>query len=371
MLMFALTAALVGAVAALDFSLNPYGAWPVELINPVFRKIKNDRLGTPYLLHVAEPETLLVGSSRVLMGMRIEQGYRDGVMNAALTAATIPQLTRIVTVALARPRLKRIVWGVDFFAFSAGWNHDDRNFDARIAGSRAAKIEETLIGFDALGDGYELLRRALRGAATLPPTATASVPWTPDLICAELARERGIGLAVAGRRRIIAELTHNPYANYHFSPKLLDMFRASVDKARARGVDVVLFLPPLSQYELELIRQGGLWDTFQHFKKMLASLEPYYDFSGYNEIARRDELFLDSLHMKAPIGHQVLRIALGMEPAGCPEAAIVTRSVMRVSAESADQTLAAEQRMLVSATQRESRYSTAVADALKLPAQPL
>jgi hypothetical protein len=368
--MLALAAAIVGGVAALDFLLNPYGAWHIALIDPVFRKIKNDRLSTPYLLRAAEPETLLVGSSRVLMGMRVEQGYRDGVMNAALTAATVPQIARIVNVALEGARLKRIVWGVDFFAFNADWNHDDPRFDARIGGSRAAKLEETLIGLDALGDGYALLGRAMRGRGSLPPTATASIPWPSSLICAELNRERGIGLAAADRRRIIAELTHNPYANYRFSPEFFDLFRNTVAKARERGMDMILFVPPLSQYELELIRQGGLWDTFQHFKRMLASVEPYYDFSGYNEIARHDELFLDSLHMKAPVGEQVLRIALGMEPAACSEASIVTSSAMRMSADSVDRMLAAQQRMLEAAGSG-SRYAQTAAAALKLPAQPL
>ncbi len=368
--MLALTAGIIGGVAALDFSLNPYGAWRVTLIDPIFRKIKNDRLGTPYLLRVAEPETLLVGSSRVLMGMRVEQGYRDGVMNAALTAATVPQIARIVSIALENPRLKRIVWGVDFFAFNAGWNHDDPRFDARIEGSRAAKIEETLIGLDALGDGYQALRRAVRGRASLSPTSTASIPWPTSLICSELGNERRIGLAAASHRRIIAELTHNPYANYRFSQQLFDLFRATVGKVQARGVTMILFIPPLSQYELELIRQGGLWETFQHFKRMLASVGPYYDFSGYNEIARHDELFLDSLHMKAPVGEQVLRIALGMEPADCGEASVVTASALHVTAESIDNVLGTEQRMM-EAADTGSRYAAAAAEALKLPAQPL
>ena len=49
---------------------------------------------------------------------------------------------------------------------------------------------------------------------------------------------------------------------------------------------MIPFVPPFSEYELELIRQGGQWETFQNFKRQLASVAPFWDFSGYNEIAR-------------------------------------------------------------------------------------
>ena len=69
LLMAGLTLAMIAAGGALAWLLNPYGATSSRLINPIFRKIKYDRLGTPFLLREARPETLLVGSSRVQMGM--------------------------------------------------------------------------------------------------------------------------------------------------------------------------------------------------------------------------------------------------------------------------------------------------------------
>src|SRR5271167_9194 len=157
-MMFALTAMLIAGGIALTWLLNPFGATRSDFIDPIFRKVKRERLATPYMLRVAQPETLLIGSSRVLMGMRIEQGERDGVMNAAIKGATLSQISRIVDVALQNPRLKRIIWGVDFFAFSTHWKLMDPNFDARIADNPETRLEETLLSLDALGDGFDLVR---------------------------------------------------------------------------------------------------------------------------------------------------------------------------------------------------------------------
>jgi len=114
-LMFTLTAIVVAAGIFANYILNPYGAWRIALIDPIFRKIEHEHVATPYMLRVAEPETILLGSSRVYMGMRIEQGERDGVMNAALSGATIAQLSRVVKVALLNPRLKTNRMGGGFF----------------------------------------------------------------------------------------------------------------------------------------------------------------------------------------------------------------------------------------------------------------
>ena len=76
-LMLALGAAVVAAAMGFNYAVNPYGAWRVALVDPIYRKLVADRAQMPYLLRTTAPVTVLIGSSRVQMGMRIEQGYRD------------------------------------------------------------------------------------------------------------------------------------------------------------------------------------------------------------------------------------------------------------------------------------------------------
>jgi hypothetical protein len=367
-LMFALTSTLIASGIALTWLLNPYGATRSRLIDPIFRKVKEERLVTPYLLQTARPRTVLVGSSRVRMGMRIEQGERDGVLNAAVNGATLSQISRIVEVALRNPELRRIIWGVDFFAFSSRWNAVDPNFDARIANRPEARIEDTLLSLDALGDGLDMFKRSLHGRARLRTTMKAEVPWRPALICKQFITERMDGLDEQSPAGIEAHLRQYLYLyrRYEFSAAQLELFRATVQHIRARNVELVLFVPPMSEYELELVRQTGHWSDFERFKRALAATAPFEDFAAYSAVAQHDEFYLEVIHFKASVGHQILRLLLGEQPATCDEAQIVTRSAQYVNAASIEEVLAREAKMRDRTIAHEPRYTRMAANAVSI-----
>jgi hypothetical protein len=367
LLMFALTATVVVGGITLNYALNPYGAWRIEMIDPIFRKVEHERMVTPYLLRTAKPETILLGTSRVLMGMRVEQGERAGVMNAALTAATIPQLSRIVAVAIENPQLKRIVWGVDFFSFDSAWNHVDPKFDARIAGSIGTKFQDTLLSAAAFGDGYEFAQRATQGKRKLRETVAAPLPWPMPLVCEQFGATREHGLNLMPPTEIEDELSQDlpDYSAYRFSGESFASFRGAVAEAQHRGIDVVMFIPPMSQYELELIRQGGRWEAFQDFKRAIAALGPFWDFSGYNAIARDDQFFMHVMHFKVAVGQLILRIVLKESVDPCSdEVRSIVESAKFVSEANLASTLAAQDRMREAATHSKSKYSRLAAQSI-------
>lgn len=365
--MFLFTFAALCAGTALNYLVNPYGVWRPALIDPIYRQIAHNRAEMPHLLRAAKPTIVLVGSSRVYQGMPIEQGYRDGVLNAGLGGASLREVAEIVDLALANPHLKRILWDVDFFQLDAGFDEKEPILDERIGGSRRLLIEDTLLNLGTLGDSFDMIKRAARGRHYLRATKTATIPWPANLICRQL--EAGdFGLTHQTPTQIETELTRsfpNLYVDYRFSTDLLQLFRRTVNRARARGVEVIILVPPMSQYELELIRQRGLWKTFGNFKRSLVTVGPFLDFSGYNEIARHDELFTDVLHTKPSVGYQVLRIALGMEPAACsPSVRLVARNAVHMNSENIESELVREETMRQIATAQKSRYSQVVAEAI-------
>ena len=52
----------------------------------------------------------------------------------------------------------------------------------------------------------------------------------------------------------------------------------------------------MSEYELELIRQGGHWGDLENFKRAVAAISPFYDFAAYNGMAARERLYTSALH---------------------------------------------------------------------------
>jgi len=370
-LMLALGAAVVAAGMGFNYVVNPYGAWRVALVDPIYRKLVADRAQMPYLLRTTAPVTVLIGSSRVQMGMRIEQGYRDGVLNASLGAATLPDLARIVDAALLNPHLERIVWGVDFYAFNANHHHRNPLFEARLAGDPRVVAQDALLSLSALDDGGDLLKRALRGRAHLPSTMTATVPWPMDFICDRFAATRGHGLAWTPPANVaigLAQVQAWFYAGYEFSPEDAAQMRRIVERVRARHVQMILFVPPMTAYELELIRQGGHWGDFDRFKMALAAAGPLWDFAAYNPIARRDRLFLDVLHLKPAAGQEILRIMLGADAQPCDDSSrAVAQSALKVDAESITRVLADEDRRRDAAAAVDSPARRMAAQVLRNP----
>ena len=104
----------------------------------------------------------------------------------------------------------------------------------------------------------------------------------------------------------------------------------------------------MTQYELEAIRQNGKWPVYQEFRRELTKAGPYWDFSGYNELARNDRLYADVQHFKPVLGNLMLR---WMESGGhdecCGELSKeLAKSALRVEQGNVDRVLEAQDQRL-------------------------
>ena len=77
--MFQALLAVVVLLAGFNYAVNPYGAWRLHLISPIFRYSNRQRLVVPYLIRVAQPQIVLLGDSRTALGFPIPQYERDQV----------------------------------------------------------------------------------------------------------------------------------------------------------------------------------------------------------------------------------------------------------------------------------------------------
>jgi hypothetical protein len=353
----------VGAVAALNFLVNPWGAWRFHLVAGKYRRVREDRLVTPYLLRTSAPQTLLLGSSRVLYGMKIEQGVRDGFQNAALSGSRLPEISKEVDLALRNPHLKRIIWGVDFYIFDSYLNLCSPDTCARLDGDLRIKLTDNILSSDTFVASYRMVLRALMGK--ISPEAKLPIPWPAPVICGSFADPPEQSLARMGPKRLFFEVSHLPeYRHFNYAPELRQSFLDIVGRIRDAHVQLIAFVPPLSQFELEMMRQTGRWGDFQAWKRFLAEHLNYTDFSGYNRIARSDRLFMDAWHMEPAVGATIMRELLADPLPQCPDAALVADSALAVNAGNADQILALQERRMEQATASPNLYSTTVAAAI-------
>lgn len=361
------------AVALINWLVNPYGVWRVALLDDVYRKRSPGQVvSTPYRLRIEAADTILLGSSRVLFGMDIPQGARNGVLNAALPGAHLDELLAVIAVVAENPRVRRIIWGVDPHLFNAQMTgFRDPAIPGRLARAPRLLISETLLNTDALWASGKLAVRALGGRASLPLQQRAGVPWSPRAIRRAVAEVELTGLASADDASIRRWVTECVLTHSTFPADEIPIRRVAeaVARLRASGIQVQLFIPPMSVYELEAIRQAGRWEGFLEWKQQVLEVGAYWDFTGYGELASREDLFDDVAHAKPVVGHLILRHLWGLD---CDQCGAAARSLLRAGVWVDGDTIAAHLRAQdasrLAFSQRPSRVSERVTAALAPPA---
>ena len=280
---------------------------------------------------------------------------------------SLAEIAAILRLATSNPDLKRVIWGVDFYAFDerfAGFRHPETR--VRLEGGErqvmALRISETLLSMRALEDSRRALMRA-RGGRKRGPLA-APVPWPEEVIRARLDDPGRPGLDRADETLLALQLTNwlANYSGYRPSDAQGFLYGATVASLRAEGIDVITFVPPLSRCELEVIEQTGNWPTLQRWKRALLSAGPYWDFSGYGKLDRDDALFLDAAHFWPAVGHVMLRRFLGEDCRGCGRAArAVLDAGVRVDAATVDAYLARQEAVRTASRQGSDRCVEVVA----------
>jgi hypothetical protein len=218
-----------------------------------------------------------------------------------------------------------------------------------------------------------MLGAALRGRLVLPAECTIPVPWPTAFVEQAAAHPTGLHLDAipsATTLEIVSRLARG-FRDYHESAKLPEVVRTTIHNATARGVEVILFTPPLSEYELEAIWQTGRWRDFQRWKRELLRLGNYIDFSRFGAIARRDYLFNDVRHPKPCLGFLILRRLMGLV---CRQSdrygQMVDECGVSITPATAPRMLAIEDEQASDPAKAQTRYAKLVEEALSAPVRP-
>jgi hypothetical protein len=310
-------------LALFNLLVDPLGAYrfsALGLFQP-YRGHFTSRAGKSEAVAHGNYDLILLGTSRVELGMPIDHpAYQsDRVYNLGLEGTSLPELAAALDLALKNNPLKRVIFGVDFLLFS-----DRRATRADFENSRfnpRLNIFEyharNLFDWDATVRSWSLVERLEHHKA--PPAAERG--FVPRTIPPKLSQR-----TVFARR--IHDFLVNPetYGAYRYSPERVRQLHEMIRQCRARGVDLVIFIPPVHALQLETIRIAGLWPVFEQWKRdaVQAVAEetasqpiPLWDFSGFKDrVAEnvpaegdkttRMKWYIDSSHFTPALGSLVL-----------------------------------------------------------------
>ena len=325
----ACTLAGIFLLAGLNLLVDPLSAYrklSFRALEP-YRGHLTSRTAKAEMIARGDCQVLLLGSSRVINGMPVTHSAygADRVYNLGLNATALTETAGVLNFALRKNRLKRALFGVDFFLFSEArgnsavfensrFNPDLNLFDYHCRNA---------FGSQAIDDSQALLRQALRGKPA--PGERGFLPKTIP----HGAAQRDIFAA-----RIRGFLVNRgAYSGFRYATQRLEMFREMVRRCRRENVDLVVFIPPIHALQLETIRAAGLWPTFEQWKGDLSRIlaeegagepVPFWDFTGFTgpvteavppagDTTTRMKWYLDSSHFMPALGDFVLQRILGPE----------------------------------------------------------
>lgn len=128
-------------LVGLNWFANPYGITGTPNIEGVNaekprRFAHGGRVTRSFLLRSGRFDTVLLGSSRVMVGLDPESPAFDGasVFNAALPGTNIRETVQVTEYAVTTQQLDRIVLGIDFLMFSDAREHSGDFLESGFAG---------------------------------------------------------------------------------------------------------------------------------------------------------------------------------------------------------------------------------------------
>lgn len=320
--------ASVPAFAAFNFLIDPYGIWDSRVIGQ-FNSAKPAETDNEMMFKAADirrhrPVTVLLGSSRV--GYALDPRHpalvqRGPAYNLALLGGYMGPILEFYKHALRQqPPPRRVIMGLDFFAFNRT-AIVPASFDPDRLGRDHVTVKDavtSLLTRDAVIDSVGTVKTSLRD----PQFRAFTLGMSSDALVRQLEAEHG----TPKRFAMSTELYINHRSRYRdlvLSEEAFAELAQIVQLSRERGIDLQLFIHPEHAVLLEAMRVRNVWETYWAWKKRIAALGPYWDFSGYNSITTEPidpgmSRYWDPSHFRKEVGDLILDRMLGVRNPDLP-----------------------------------------------------
>ncbi len=293
------------------------------------------RLHKAYAVKTVKPDSILIGTSRVLVGMDPHNSALPAGRwyNLALTGASIYEILRYIQHANAVQPLKTIVMDVEYGSFDPYIHHKPDFDEARLAVDRQEKPNRfyfrdyltTLFSYDALKDSVALV--------TGP-----GVLQEPIMSDGSRANDFRKVVRSGGHRKLVDGISERLLRIYHerqLHPADVDQKRDDLYLAYEQilrlahrdRINLVMFVPPTHAVYLEIRKMAGLWQDFKSWRERIVEINnrvardmgrppfPIWDFSGFNSYTeetvpaegdlREMNWYWESSHFKRDLGNMI------------------------------------------------------------------
>ncbi len=276
----------------------------------------NERVFKSVQLAQHPADAVLLGNSLVDLGFA---NPNNGIQNLAIFGQTLHESLRLMQQLAQHTPPRRVLLGLDFYAFNALAPVPSDFTESNFAASRRWQLAFSISTSE---DAWKKLRHKVNGECCDAQgfRAPNHAPIT------DYSR------AFANNERVYLMEKYLPFPTCRFAyqhgnaANTLDEFRAILQLAQQHQIELVLFIPPSHALQWETIGVAGLWSAWEDWKRQLLHLNQQvaqqtghaafalWDFSGYHAINSEAlppagaQMFgyTDSAHFTPAVGAQLL-----------------------------------------------------------------
>ncbi len=344
-----ITAILTLAITAgLNWFVDPYGMYWSPLVKGINvnkpEAGNRSRTSKPYVLSKLKPATLIVGNSRVEMGLNPEHPlFTDTTYNIGIPGLGFSdQIGFAVNEIAANSDLNHIILSLDYLDFL----HSEKELQTPVA-ELITKYENKLFNNNDIGiaevgkmlfslgtiksSGLTIIKQSMNASSITKKgfnTATSFISIVKNEGKAPLFSQKlnDIGNRLRGKK-----LRHNN-VNWDSLGPNFKLIKNLIRTAESKKVKVTFFINPYHMSYLHLLDDSGYWSDFLEWKTHLSiffrthlSSRNFaaYDFSGFNNITsepvnldnqnQRMQWFWEPAHYTSEVGDLMLPILLSQD----------------------------------------------------------
>lgn len=345
---------LISGIGTFNWFIDPFGMYWSPIITSV-NEVKPEagtrsRIAKAYQVHKAAPQILIVGNSRVEMGLDPnssafsgKQVYNQGMPGAHL----IMQVDYAIDAIEKNQSIEQVIMGVDFLDFllnaqQLSSNHQQQNetiraryqFRLSISDSSTSaytyqRLKEKLamvFSLDALAASIQTIAKQNATASSITALGFNTADSYRDIMQTEGIQPLFSQKLNEISTRLNSDLVIRTQKGIPYSPKFSHLGRL-IATASKHNIKLTLFINPYHYSYLHTLADKGQWQNFMLWKQLLQhyiasqnSTVALWDFSSFNEVINEAvpldkpksymQWFWEPAHYKRELGERMLATLL-------------------------------------------------------------
>ncbi|MBO3457616.1 hypothetical protein G7B40_008985 [Aetokthonos hydrillicola Thurmond2011] len=297
------------SISLLNFMTDPYGIMGNPVI-PGFNKFKPEKADTYRLFKAVDiirlkPRTVFLGTSTMDFGLDPNHpalAAYGPVYNLGMPGTNIYEIMRYFEHALYnQPDIKRVIISSDTFMFDKYRNNPKDYSDNRLQTNTLAykDIFNATFSINAFVSSIKTIVVNLNNFKSEPYSTNG---------------DRNENWLVENKPvvyRFIRAINRDLQDINTLSPQRFDYFKRIVELCRERNIDVKVFIPPIHATVTEGRFSKNKNLVTDEEKRLLVSIIPVWDFSGFNtitteKVSNEMKYYIDAYHYRKNVGNLVL-----------------------------------------------------------------